>query len=73
MVKRMSKHDLDSNTKTHGFTAWINMRLTPFDLQLSDVFEELLNDQLGYSESAILDDQLGFFHDSMKKFCLRCL
>ena len=39
----MSKHDLDSNTKTHGFTAWVNMRLTPFDLQLSDVFEELLN------------------------------
>lgn len=34
---------LYQNFKIHGFTSWINMRLTPFDLMMSNVLNDLLN------------------------------
>ncbi len=31
----------NQNFKIHGFTAWLNMRLTPYDLLTSDILNEL--------------------------------
>jgi hypothetical protein len=60
-------------TRIHGYTAWVNMRLTPFEKSLSNVLMDLLR---GTNMKLLLESFTGEPNEkftSFEKYCCASL
>jgi len=60
-----NRSSMTIKTRVHGYTAWVNMRLTPFEHSLNNILMDLLR---GTNMKYLLQSFTGFKNEKFTSF-----